>query len=89
MRQDELLLEQVTLAEEILSGREDREKSRKLASLVLALSQHLLDGGELPMAWRPHVRSILPPLAEGESDLEDFHWPEDLPESIDVDLEGL
>lgn len=90
MRQDELLLEQVTLAEEILEGRTDAARTLRLAGLVLALSSHLLEGGDLPMAWRPVSRAELPPLPEGESDPEDFEWPDfEADTSVDVDLEGL
>lgn len=44
------LTEQVTIAEEILSG--NTAAAERLAELVLALNEWLQSGGFLPAAWR-------------------------------------
>lgn len=72
MRSNALLLEQITLAEEILEKGPGDGRGYRLAGVVLAMHEELGHGGHFPDAWRPHVPSILPPPLPGVPD----NWPD-------------
>ncbi len=48
---DILLIEIVTIAEEIKHGLSNPKKAARLAELILKMHNHLFNGGSLPQAW--------------------------------------
>lgn len=72
MRSNALLLEQVTLAEEILENGPGDGRAYRLAGVVLALHGEIGGGGAMPDAWRPNAPSSLPPPVPGVPD----DWPD-------------
>lgn len=53
MKQEQLLLEQITLSEEILDKGPGEGRGVRLAALVLRLNEHISEGKDLPLSWRP------------------------------------
>jgi len=83
MSVDSLLLEVITIAENLLL-KNDKVSAKRLASKIVELNNHILKTGELPQAWQPHMS-----LSEIIGALPDEEEPEIYWEDADESTVGL